>query len=59
MDVSAFEKKILECAKNKKKIIILGRGFSTSLFLKNISKYKNKNLIIGFNTSEIVELIDF
>ena len=54
MDVSAFEKKILECAKNKKKIIILGRGFSTSLFLKNISKYKNKNLIIGFNTSEIV-----
>jgi len=59
MDVSAFEKKILECAKNKKKIIILGRGFSTSLFLKNISKYKNKILIIGFNTYEVVELTDF
>lgn len=59
MDIKFFKKKIIECIKNKKKIIILGRGFSTSLFLKNINKYKNKNLIIGFNTNEIIEHVDF
>ena len=59
MDISFLKKKIIECCKNKKKIIILGRGFSTSFFLKNAAKIKNKNLIIGFNTNEIVNEIDF
>jgi sialic acid synthase SpsE len=59
MDIKFLKRKIIECVENKKKIIILGRGFSTSLFLKNINKYKNKNLIIGFNTNEIAEHVDF
>lgn len=59
MDINYFKKKLTKCAKNKNKVIILGRGFSTSLFLKNIEKYKKNNLIIGFNTNEIVDLVDF
>ena len=60
MDINFFKKKIIECTKNNKKIIILGRGFSTSLFLKNIKNIKNdKNIVIGFNTDEIIDKIDF
>jgi len=59
MDINFFKKKLISCVKNKKKIIILGRGFSTSLFLKNITKYRKNNLIIGFNTNEIVDQVDF
>ena len=59
MDINFFKKKIANCIKYKRKIIILGRGFSTSLFLKNIDKNRNKNLIIGFNTNEIINKIDF
>ena len=57
MDINFFKKKIKHCINKKKKLIILGRGFSTSLFLKN--KYLKKNTIIGFNTYEIIEKIDF
>jgi N-acetylneuraminate synthase len=57
--INFLKKKIIECCKNKTKIIILGRGFSTSFFLKNVARVKNKNLIIGFNTNEIVNQIDF
>lgn len=57
MDINFFKKKIIECKQNKKKIIILGRGFSTSLFLKNIKK--NKDILIGFNTDEIIDKVDF
>lgn len=57
MDISLFKKKLIECNKNGKKIIILGRGFSSLLFLKNIKK--NKNILIGFNTDEIVDKVDF
>ena len=59
MDINFLKKKIANCIKYKKKIIILGRGFSTSLFLKNIHKNINKSLIIGFNTNEIINDIDF
>ena len=59
MDLKFIKKKLSSCIKNKNKIIILGRGFSTSLFLKNINNYKKNNLIIGFNTNEIVQLVDF
>ena len=59
MELNFFRKKIKECLKYKKKIIILGRGFSTSFFLKNINKNRNKSLIIGFNTNEITDKIDF
>ena len=59
MDINFFKKKLLKCVKNNNKIIVLGRGFSTSLFLKNIKKFKKDNLIIGFNTNEIVDLVDF
>lgn len=59
MGINLFKKTIIECCKNKKKIIILGRGFSTSFFLKNTGIIKNKNLIIGFNTNEIVNRIDY
>ena len=59
MDINYFKKKITSCIKSKGKIIILGRGFSTALFLKNIDKNRNKNLIIGFNTNEIINKIDF
>ena len=59
MDITLFKKEITKCIKNKKKIFILGRGFSTSLFLKNIDKHKKKNLIIGFNTNEIIDQVDF
>ncbi len=59
MEMNFFKKKIIQCAKKKKKIIILGRGFSTSLFLKKIDSIKTNNLIIGFNTNEIIDKIDF
>ncbi len=59
MDLSFFKKKVVECCNNQNKIFILGRGFSTSFFLKNAGSIKNKNLIIGFNTNEIVNQIDF
>ena len=59
MDLNFFKKKIIKSAQKQKKIIILGRGFSTSLFLKNIKKYKDPNIIIGFNTNEIINEIDF
>ena len=59
MDMNFFKKKIIQCANKKKKIIILGRGFSTSLFLKKINSIKTNNLIIGFNTNEIIDKIDF
>ena len=59
MDIKFFKKKVVECCKNQNKIIILGRGFSTSFFLKNVGSVKNKILIIGFNTNEIVNQIDF
>ena len=58
MELSLLKKELIKNNKMKKKIFILGRGFSTSLFLKNIKKYK-KNLIIGFNTDEIINDIDF
>tara|TARA_Y100000389_G_C17471200_1_gene531179 strand:+ start:10768 stop:12195 length:1428 start_codon:yes stop_codon:yes gene_type:complete len=59
VDLSFFKKKVVECCNNQNKIFILGRGFSTSFFLKNAGSIKNKNLIIGFNTNEIVNQIDF
>ena len=59
MDINFFKKKVEECIYLKKKIVILGRGFSTSSFLKNKIKNKKKFLIIGFNTNEILEKIDF
>ena len=59
MGISLFQKELIDCAKKRKKVFILGRGYSTSLFLKNINKYKNKNLIIGFNSSEIIDEINF
>lgn len=59
MDISFFTKKLFNSINNKKKIIILGRGFSTAAFLDNFKKKENKNLIIGFNTNEIVDIIDF
>ena len=58
MDINFLKKKLINCVKNKNKIIILGRGFSTSLFLNNIKTYRKNNLIIGFNTNEIVDLVD-
>jgi sialic acid synthase SpsE len=57
--INFLKKRIIECCKNKKKIIILGRGFSASFFLKNTARIKNKIFIIGFNTNEIVNQIDF
>ncbi len=57
MDLNFFKKVLKHCVDNQKKIIVLGRGFSTSFFLKN--KNKKKNIIIGFNTDEIVKEIDF
>lgn len=59
MDLNFFKKKVKECIYLKKKIVILGRGFSTSLFLENKNKNKKKHLIIGFNTDEIVNKVDF
>lgn len=59
MDLSFLKKKVLECSKNKNKLFILGRGFSTSFFLKNIGIVKKYDLIIGFNTNEIINKIDF
>ena len=59
MDINFFKKKIKECIYLKKTIIILGRGFSTTLFLENKNKNKNKYLIIGFNTDEIINEVDF
>ena len=59
MDISFFTKKLFNSINNKKKIVILGRGFSTAAFLDNFKKKENKNLIIGFNTDEIVDVIDF
>jgi len=58
MGLNNFKKKLKKFSKTKKKIFVLGRGFSTSFFLKNIKNYK-KNLIIGFNTNEIIDNIDF
>lgn len=58
MGLVFFEKKIRKYIYKKKKIFVLGRGFSTSFFLKKIKNYKN-NLIIGFNTDEIIENVDF
>ena len=59
MDLNFFKKKVIECSKNKNKLFILGRGFSTSFFLKNIGIVKKNDLIIGFNTNEIINKIDF
>ena len=42
MDINFFKKEINNCLKNNKKIIILGRGFSTSLFLKKLTNIKVK-----------------
>lgn len=58
MDLNFLKKKLLKSIEMKKKIFVLGRGFSTSLFLKNIKQYKS-NIIIGFNTDEIIEDLDF
>ena len=58
MEINSLKKKLIKSINMKKKIFILGRGFGTSLFLKNINKYK-KNIIIGFNTDEIIEDLDF
>ena len=55
MDINFFRKKLSYCISNNKKIIILGRGFSTSLFLKKYKKVKDNNIIIGFNTNEIID----
>ena len=59
MELKLLKKNLIECARRKKKIFILGRGYSTSLFLKNLNKFKKKNLIIGFNTNEIIDELDF
>lgn len=59
MGLKYFKKEILKSVKKKKKIIILGRGFSSSFFLNKIDKYQNKTLTIGFNTNEITNHIDF
>lgn len=58
MDINFFKKKIIECKNKNKKIFVLGRGFSTSLFLKKINNHKDKDLIIGFNTNEIFDKVD-
>jgi N-acetylneuraminate synthase len=59
MELSLLKKKLIKIQKLNEKVFILGRGFSTSIFLKNIKKNKNKNLIIGFNTYEIINELDF
>ena len=59
MELNLFKKNLTKCAKLKNKIFILGRGFSTSLFLKKIKHFKKNNLIIGFNTDEIIDELDF
>ena len=59
MGLKDFKKEILKSVKKKKKIIILGRGFSSSFFLNKIHKYQNKTLTVGFNTDEITNQIDF
>ena len=59
MELKSFKKSLIKCAKKNNKIFILGRGFGTSLFLKNIKKYKKNNLILGFNTNEIINELDF
>jgi len=58
MEINFLKKKLIKSINMKKKIFILGRGFSTSFFLKNIDRYK-KNIIIGFNTNEIIKDLDF
>ena len=57
MGIKFLKSKIKDCVQNNKRIFVLGRGFSTSFFLKNIKSY-NKSLIIGFNTNEIIENLD-
>ena len=59
MELEILKKTLIKSAKTNKKVFILGRGFSTSLFLKNLKKFKKNNLIIGFNTNEIIEDLDF
>lgn len=59
MELNLLKKKLIKSVKLKKTIFILGRGFSTSLFLKNLKKFNKKNLIIGFNTNEIIDDLDF
>ena len=59
MELKNLKKTLIKFAKTNKKVFILGRGFSTSLFLKNLKKFKKNNLIIGFNTNEIIEDLDF
>lgn len=59
MELEILKKTLIKSAKTNKKVFILGRGFSTSLFLKNLKKFKKNNLVIGFNTNEIIEDLDF
>ena len=59
MELKLLKKNLINCARKKNKIFILGRGYSTSLFLKNLNQFKKKNLIIGFNTNEIIDKLDF
>ncbi len=59
MELKILEKTLIKFTKTNKKVFILGRGFSTSLFLKNLNKFKKNNLIIGFNTNEIIQDLDF
>ena len=59
MELKILENFLIKSAKKNKKVFILGRGFSTALFLKNLKKFKKNNLIIGYNTNEIIEDLDF
>ena len=59
MELKILKKTLIKFAKTNRKVFILGRGFSTSLFLKNLKKFKKNNLIVGFNTNEIIEDLDF
>ena len=59
MELNLLKKELTKIQKSNQKVYILGRGFSTSIFLKNLKKNKKKNLIIGFNTNEIIDELDF
>ena len=59
MELNFLKKKLIKIKKSNQKVYILGRGFSTSIFLKNLKKNKKNNLIIGFNTHEIINELDF
>ena len=54
-----LKKRIINLKSNNR-IILVGRGFTTNYFLKNYKKIcKKGDILIGFNTKELSEKIDF